>query len=208
MTASETEEGRQLAVARIKELTGNERPITANFMRQDHFEFVPRLKLVLIGNDKPKSPSVDDGMRRRLRLVPFTHKPEQVDLTLKEKLRAEYPAILRWAIEECLDWQKNGFVKPGVVMEATREYLSEEDVRAQWLTERTVEDPSAFTPSSELYQDWAQWAPPSQAVGTPVDFGRWLSKQGYVATKRKERGFLGLTLRPAEKREATGKWDG
>ena len=55
VTASETEEGRQLAVARIKELTGNERPITANFMRQDHFEYVPGFKLVLVGNDKPKS---------------------------------------------------------------------------------------------------------------------------------------------------------
>jgi phage/plasmid-associated DNA primase len=95
-------------------------------------------------------------------------------------------------------------------MEATSEYLSEEDVRAQWLAERTVKDPNAFTTSSDLYSDWMQWAPPSQAVGTQIDFGRWLSKQGYVAMKKKERGFLGLALRPAEEGEATdqvSKWD-
>ena len=206
VTASETEEGRQLAVARIKELTGNERPITANYMRQDHFEYVPGFKLVLVGNDKPKIPSVDDGMRRRLRLVPFTHKPEEVDLELKEKLKAEYPAILRWAIDGCLDWQKNGFVKPAVVMDATREYLDEEDVRLQWLAERTVSELHAFSTSSELYLDWTQWATArSHHVGSNIDFGRWLGKQGRRQGKiNGERGVFGLKLMITESAES---WD-
>ncbi len=199
VTASETEEGRQLALARIKELTGNERPIAANFMRKDHFEFVPQFKLVLTGNDKPKIPSVDDAIRRRMRLVPFTFKPAEIDPELKDKLKAEYSAILRWAIEGCLDWQQNGFVEPKVVREATDDYLEEEDVRSQWLEERTIKERGAFTMTADLYADWQRWAAShNHAVGAPNDFGRWLAKQGLKPGKKKGRGFLDIRLIPSE----------
>ena len=124
VTASETEEGRAWAESRIKELTGNERPISARFMRQDFFEYWPTFKLVFVGNHKPVLRNVDDAARRRFNIIPFTHKPENPDKELKDKLRAEYPAILRWMIDGCLDWQKNGLVRPAVVKEATRHTLT------------------------------------------------------------------------------------
>ena len=74
-------------------------------------------------------------------------------------------------------------------MEATREYLEEEDVRAQWLAERTVKEPNAFTPSSELTSDWERWA-----TGTAILWGQTLtsaaglSKQGWEMERSRECG--------------------
>ena len=95
VTASETEEGRQWAEARIKQLTGGD-PITAHFMRKDDFTFKPQFKLIIAGNHKPVLRSVDEAHRRRFNLVPFTHKPASPDRELEQKLKSEWPAILRW----------------------------------------------------------------------------------------------------------------
>ncbi len=90
VTASETEEGRQWAESRIKQLTGGDR-VTARFMRQDFFSFVPAFKLTIIGNHKPGLRNVDDAARRRFNLVPFTRKPAVPDRQLETKLKAEWP---------------------------------------------------------------------------------------------------------------------
>jgi len=134
VTASETEEGRAWAESRIKQLTGGDR-ISARFMRQDFFEFDPTFKLLIVGNHKPILRNVDDAARRRFNIIPFIHKPEQRDLQLEEKLVAEWPAILRWMIDGCLDWQKNGLVRPSSVRTATEEYFNSQDLFGQWLEE-------------------------------------------------------------------------
>ncbi len=85
VTASETEEGRPWAEARIKQLTGGDR-IAARFMRQDFFEFTPQFKLMIVGNHKPVLHNVDDAARRRFNIVPFMRKPETPDRELEQKL--------------------------------------------------------------------------------------------------------------------------
>jgi len=95
VTATETEEGRRWAEARIKQLTGGD-PVKARFMRQDFFEFLPQFKLFIAGNHKPALRGVDEAMRRRLHLIPFTVTipPAERDPGLTDSLRAEWPAIL------------------------------------------------------------------------------------------------------------------
>ena len=93
VTAQETEEGRRWAEARIKALTGGD-PITARFMRQDFFTYQPQFKLFVAGNHKPSLRNIDDAIRRRLHLIPFTFKPARPDRDLPEKLKPEWPAIL------------------------------------------------------------------------------------------------------------------
>src|SRR5262249_9400947 len=97
VTATETEEGRHWAEARIKALTGGD-PISARFMHQDFFEFIPKFKLMIAGNHKPSLRSVDEAIRRRFNLVPFsvTIPAEERDETLAERLRTEWPGILDW----------------------------------------------------------------------------------------------------------------
>ena len=134
MTAIETEEGRRWAESRIKALTGGD-PIAARFMRQDFFEFTPQFKLIIAGNHKPGLRSVDEAIRRRFNLIPFTVTipPEERDDTLGEKLQAELPGILAWMIEGCTIWQKQGLNPPRVVTDATAAYLESEDAIAAWI---------------------------------------------------------------------------
>jgi putative DNA primase/helicase len=95
VTVTETEDGRRWDESKIKSITGGDR-ISARFMRQDYFEFTPVLKLVIAGNHKPGLRSVDEAIRRRLHLIPFTVTipPAERDLSLSEKLRAEWGAYL------------------------------------------------------------------------------------------------------------------
>lgn len=137
VTAIETEDGRRWAESKIKALTGGDR-ISARFMRQDFFDYVPQFKLVVAGNHKPGLRSVDDAVRRRFNLVPFTvtiPAPER-DLELGEKLREEWGGILQWMIDGCLAWQCDGLCAPKVVSDATANYLASEDVLARWIEDR------------------------------------------------------------------------
>jgi putative DNA primase/helicase len=136
VVASETATGRRWDESRIKELTGGTR-ISARFMRKDLFEYIPQLKLVIVGNHKPHLSTVDEAIRRRLQLVPFTLvvPKEERDLQLTEKLKAEWPAILRWMIDGCLEWQTHGLDPPMAVREATDTYFENEDSLGEWIME-------------------------------------------------------------------------
>ena len=103
--ATETDEGRAWAEARIKALTGGD-AITARFMREDFFTFTPAFKLTISGNHKPTLSNVDDAARRRFNIAPFLNKPARPDSHLVETLKREWPGILRWMIEGCLAWQR------------------------------------------------------------------------------------------------------
>lgn len=100
----------------IKTLTGGDK-IAARFMRQDFFEYVPQFKLLIAGNHKPSLRSVDEAMRRRFHLIPFTVTipAEQRDITLGDRLKEEWPGILSWAIDGCLDWQQKRLAPPKAV---------------------------------------------------------------------------------------------
>ncbi|HET9067612.1 MAG TPA: hypothetical protein VFN28_03125 [Amaricoccus sp.] len=98
-------------------------------MRQDGFTFRPQFKLMLVGNHRPGLRNVDDAIRRRFNLVPFTRKPRQLHLDLEDKLRAEWPGNLRSMIAGCLDWQSDGLRRPASVAAATEGYFAEAGYR-------------------------------------------------------------------------------
>ena len=129
VVAQETEKGRRWDETKIKSMTGGDK-MTARFMRCDFFDFVPQFKLWIVGNHKPRLDNVDEAMRRRMLLVPFTVQipPEERDPELPAKLRAEWPAILRWAVDGCLEWQQIGLAPPKTVTDATDEYFDDQDI--------------------------------------------------------------------------------
>jgi P4 family phage/plasmid primase-like protien len=196
--ASELAPGRAWDEPKLKSLTGGD-PITARFMRQDFFTYVPQFTLLVAGNHKPSFRSVDEAVRRRVQLVPFLQnipKGER-DPGLAEKLRAEAPAILRWAIAGCLAWQKQGLNPPQTVREASESYLEGEDALGQWLDERCKLGGLDLTPFDILFQDWREWC---EANGGPGWGGKTLSKaldeRGFPRGKSGSvRGFKGITLR-------------
>ncbi len=179
VTASETEEGRAWAEGRIKQLTGGDR-IAARFMRQDFFEYIPQFKLVFVGNHKPDLRNVDDATCRRFNIVPFVYKPETPDMRLEEKLRDEYPAILRWMIDGCLDWQKNGLIRPETVRDATRTYFDEQDTFGRWIEECCEQAAGESAPSSRLYESWKQFAEANgENAGSSKSFAGRMTRHGF-----------------------------
>jgi len=170
VTATETEEGRTWAEARIKQMTGGD-PVTARFMRQDFFTYTPQFKLTIAGNHKPALKNVDDAARRRFNIVPFLHKPERPDHQLERKLKVEWPGILRWMVEGCLDWQRNRLVRPKIVTDATAEYFEAQDTIGRWLSERCILAPHLEVKPGALLKDLQEWA---QMNGEPVSDNRKL----------------------------------
>ena len=198
VTATETEEGRAWAEAKIKALTGGDR-ISARFMRQDFFEFTPTFKLLIAGNHKPGLRSVDEAMRRRLHLVPFavTIPPEERDLELAEKLKAEWPGILAWMIEGCARWQQTGLQRPEAVRASTESYLDAEDAIGAWIDECCERDPQAWETRAALFASWSVWAIEArEPVGDNKSFVRNLEARGFRPQRKNAgRGFCGLKIK-------------
>jgi len=182
VTATETEAGRHWAESRLKELTGGER-IAARFMHKDFFEYLPQFKPVVNGNHKPRLRSVGVAMRRRLHLNPFTVKisDEERDLQLAVKLKAEWPGILAWMIDGCLDWQEFGLAPPQAVTKATDAYFAGEDGCANWIADCCEEVAGFVTPSTVLFASWKAWAEKAgQTVGNNSQFREEMERLGVV----------------------------
>lgn len=198
VTAIETEEGRRWAESRIKSLTGGDK-IAARFMRQDYFEFTPQFKLVIAGNHKPGLRSVDEAIRRRFNLIPFTVQipPAERDEALTEKLQTEWSGILAWMIEGCLDWQREGLVPPATVRAATAEYLEAEDALTSWIDEKCDRSPQARETSTDLFLSWKNWADAAgEPSGSQKRFSQKLEERGFDKIKdRNGRSFVGLRLK-------------
>ncbi|WP_292530245.1 phage/plasmid primase, P4 family [Methylocystis sp.] len=197
VTAIETEEGRRWAESKIKTLTGGDK-VSARFMRQDFFEFVPQFKLFIAGNHKPGLRSVDEAIRRRFHLIPFTVTipPERRDEELQEKLKAEWPAILQWMIEGCREWQREGLKPPQAVRDATAAYLEAEDAIAAWIDDKAERDGRAWESLADLFASWSGWAERAgEFVGPQKRFADNLETRGFVRHKRMTgQGFFGLRL--------------
>lgn len=196
VTALETEEGRPWAEARVKAMTGGD-PVTARFMRKDHFTFTPQFKLTLAGNHAPQLKNCDAAMRRRFNIVPFTTTPASPDRLLEVKLRAEHPRILAWGIAGCRDWQENGLLRPQVVSDATSDYFDEQDVFGQWISERCTIANCEWDIPSLLFNDWRQFANTSGShVGTMATFSSRLQRNGFKKAKSNGvRIYRGLCVR-------------
>ena len=199
VSATETEQGRRWNESKIKAITGGDL-ITARLMHQDFFTYPPQFKLLIAGNHKPAIRNIDEAMRRRMHLIPFTITvpPEKRDPLLTEKLLAERDGIMAWALEGCLLWQRQGITQPKSVSDATEEYFEAEDAMGRWLSERCNFGPNQKALTAMLFNDWKQWAELSgEYVGTQRRFSdallakrfdKWRNSMGI-------RGYLGLDLK-------------
>lgn len=190
VTASETEEGRAWAESKIKSITGGD-PITARFMRQDNFTFRPQFKLMIAGNHAPTLRNVDDAMRRRFNIIPFTTKPEKPDRQLEVKLQAEWGQILAWAIRGCRDWLEGGLTRPVAVQTATKEYFADQDLYGQWFEERCEMTPGRFDTCAKFYADWVEFAKQhGEEPGSNKSFGQMMKKRGFVSESMRSAGIV------------------
>jgi putative DNA primase/helicase len=179
-------------------------------MRQDAFTYTPTFKLVIAGNHKPLLRNVDDAMRRRFRMVPFTTTPKEIDQELEDKLRAEWPAILRWMIAGCMDWQDNGLVMPAKVAAATDEYFADQDLFTQFIDERCDVDLAVahtrpggiWGKAADLFASWKAYAEAAgERPGSAKRLGDQLSRRGLVRGRHLGvRVWLGVALKVTDDR--------
>jgi putative DNA primase/helicase len=198
VTTTEIEDGKRWAESKLKRITGGDK-VPARFMRQDFFEFTPQFKLLIAGNHKPGIRAVDEAMRRRIHLVPFTVTIPvgERDEELTEKLRAEWGGILRWAIDGCSAWQRQGLNPPAIVRDATEEYLAAEDAIGTWLEERCDIEPTYSSTVADLYASWRGWCDQNgEPVCSRKRFSQNLDTRGFARERSPgARRFRGLALK-------------
>jgi putative DNA primase/helicase len=160
VVASEVEDGCRWAESRLKDLTGGD-VITARRMREDPFEFQQTFKLWLFGNHKPQMRGIDEGIQRRMRIIPFevTIPPEErIPFSqLLAMLRAEMPGILNWALKGYVDWREKGLGLPQAVRDATVAYFADNDIFQQFIDECCVLDPMRSCKGVELWKRYCEW---------------------------------------------------
>jgi putative DNA primase/helicase len=183
--ANESEESHKLAEATIKDLTGND-TISARYMRAEWFDFRPVCKIWLATNHKPKITGTDNAIWSRLRLIPFNVviPDDEQDKDLEAKLATELSGILSWAIQGCLDWQKDGLGTPQAVLTATSNYRKESDAIGQFLSEACIESENAKASVKAMFLEYTSWVHTSgeQAV-SKTTFAARLKERGFT-TKR------------------------
>lgn len=200
VVATETDGGGHWSEAKIKRLTGGDK-IAARYMRGDFFEYTPQFKIMIAGNHVPALRHVDEAIRRRLHLIPFTVTipPKERDDRLLKKLKPEWPGILAWAVGGSLEWRKHRLCPPEAVTRATTDYLETEDSFAQWLDECCERMEWAFEPTAKLYASFRIWSektgehPPTMKrfVTTMQERGIDPKRQGGTG----QRGFEGVRLK-------------
>jgi len=158
--AAEPEEGERLQEGLIKELTGGE-PLLVRQLHADFIEVHPFFKLTMSGNHKPDIRGTDDGIWRRVLLVPFDVQipADERDDKLGEKLWAERAGILNWLIEGLLAYLEGGLQEPRQVLEATDSYRADSDPIGTFLADACLVtgDPDDFLLAREVIQGFNLW---------------------------------------------------
>ena len=206
VAAIEAEEGRRLAEAMVKELTGGDK-VRARRMRENFWEFTATHKVMLASNHKPTIRGTDDGIWRRILLIPFTVRfwdesrgetgpPElEADKELAEKLLTEKSGILNWLLWGCIDWQANGLMAPDEVLIETDKYRTEMDIVGRFIEEHCVESAEAEATAKDLYARFQEWCKETGEFAIKQrQFGTRLTERGYERFKNNGARYRGVGL--------------
>jgi len=148
--------------SKIKDITSHDR-LNGRMIYQETITFNPTHKLWMYGNHRPTITGQDEGIWRRLHLIPFTvtipdekkRPPEE----LKAEFQAEISGILRWALTGFKKWrdQKGLRPLPKVIAEATKDYRSDMDTIGAFIAEEVAESVGASIPHKVLYARYKAW---------------------------------------------------
>jgi putative DNA primase/helicase len=194
---NETSQGARFDEAKLKDLTGGD-TLTARFLHQEFFDFRPTHRIVIRGNHKPAIAGTDEGIWRRLRLVPFTVTiPEdERDHQLLSKLEAELPGILNWALMGCREWQDKGLKPPPIIADAVRAYREESDTLGRFIAECCEVRKLGQVKSSSLFKRYQEFS--EQAAERWIaakDLPHEMQRRGFTWKRTKAGGiYEGLEL--------------
>jgi putative DNA primase/helicase len=193
--ASEGESGRPMSEAVLKRVTGKDE-IAARFLRQEFFTFRPTFLLMLATNHKPKFRGQDDGLWRRVKMIPFKRffAPSERDHNLDRKLLAEAEGIAAWCVRGAVAWFAGGLQDPEMISEATDEYKATSDALSGFFPGVIVADDSARMDGSAAFNSYLEWCEaenlPAKEQWTRTAFYSAMEERGAV----KRRGNKGMAL--------------
>ncbi|CAD7501232.1 phage/plasmid primase, P4 family [Aeromonas dhakensis] len=209
VVANELPEGSRMDENLVKAMTGDDVIVARAPYAKKEMEFRPSFSLVMVGNHKPEIRDTSNGMWRRMLMLPFnaSFTKAQLDPMLMEKLQAEMPGILNWAIQGCQMWQEQRLKAsiPARLKQDVETYRAESDMVGCFLEECTQARAGAKVPMSEVYAAYSRWAQQN---------GEWAMKQLALKKKLMEKGFavprynskatvIGLTLLDSEMADMT-----
>lgn len=196
LRTSEPEKNSKLAEAMIKLVTGGE-PIQARHLNRDFFKFYPEFKLTISGNYRPTIAGTDEGIWRRVRLVPFSVSipKEERDITLGDKLRKESSGILNRLLQGLREWLGNGLMEPDEVVKATAEYRSDSDPLGRFLATCVEASETDRVQSSVLYAVFEAWCKSSgEKAWSNRGFSLAMKERGYHAVQSNFMWWTGVKL--------------
>lgn len=210
-TTDEPNEGARLEEGLVKQITGGA-PLMAKRLYKEPFEFAPEFKLWMECNHKPVIKGTDVGIWRRIMLIPFRAfiTAEEQDTDLPNKLLAELPGILAWAVKGCMAWQKDGLMPPDEVRAATDEYRVEMDNLQAFLDECVTVDKDSTVQSADLYRVYSSWCSENglRAVSS-AKLSRKLQERGFEKDRTKfARYWEGIKLSDTGKSFLHLKYEG
>ena len=181
---SETDEGKRLAQATMKRLTGGD-PITARYMRENNVTFTPSHLPVLVTNFLPKVSGDSPSVWRRIRVVDWTVviPADEQDKKLPRKLQLEADGILNWCVEGLRDYLDGGLAEPESVIKSTSRYRADSDAVARFVSEECHEAETLKISASDLFDAWDRWRRIEDAAEiSKRAFGQALSRRGYTSS--------------------------
>ena len=197
VTSSELNEGDRFDESLVKQLTGGDK-ILARFLYGSEFEYKPKFKIWMATNHLPIIRGTDDGIWRRIKIIPFNIQipKEKVDKKLEYKLKAEYTGILNWIVQGAIMWQQEGLEDPEAVRQVIENYRAEMDPLDAFLEECCTTGQNYSIKARDMYNAYHEWAKESEEYKMSLNkFGREMSKKLLRVKKRDGWHYVGLKLK-------------
>ena len=196
VTTTEPNDGMRFDEGLVKQVTGGDK-VTARFLYGDEFDYHPEFKLWMATNHKPIIRGTDDGIWRRMVIIPFNVQipDHQVDKNLKYKLRREMTAILNWAVEGYQEWRRTGLNEPDLIKQQRGDYRREMDPVEQFIEDCCIRKDGERAKGSLLYQTYKEWATDNhQYMMNHIKFGKEMSNKFQKITSNGVH-YIGIKLK-------------
>lgn len=202
VTSSEANEGSRLDESLVKQLTGGDK-ILARFLYGKEFEYNPKFKIWMATNHLPLIRGTDDGIWRRLKVIPFNVQipKDKVDKNLEEKLKSEWTGILNWCVQGSIMWQREGLDDPESVKSASHDYRQSMDPLDAFVDEMCVSGADYSIKARDLYDAYKDWAESSREYQMSMTkFGKEMSKKLPRSHDRNGWKYIGIKLKENQKK--------
>jgi putative DNA primase/helicase len=197
ISINELQAGSRLDEQVVKQLAGREL-ISARFLYKESFEFSPTFTAWIRTNHKPIITGEDDGIWRRLVILPFLRqfKNNEKDPTLEEKLMGECDGILMWMLKGTQDYRQIGLRLSPTIRREGAQYRKDSDLLGEFIQDKLTVDPNARIEKSNLFSIWKSWCEVNGCKhGISKTFTQRMAERGYVVVKSNgQRFYAGVRL--------------